>query len=245
VDPSPRVLFIVHDAFVADIARDLLDRFRRAVETMDERFRGDRLANENADRELRRWLDGDEEPLSWTDPAQVTEDEWFFISTLYGEMTLSSQRAHIRKFFPSLFVGAAARDIRRFVPGMESYQGLRSAWMSKRLCRMGEILRDRRIDMAEYAARLRRLDLLASPDNPVPALDAIVRDHRAEGWKTLSVFVRDCVQGNCFPIDSRVQKELGRWRLPADERLLVRMSLVLERDPRVFARMFYEAGGEP
>ena len=41
----------------------------------------------------------------------------------------------------------------------------------------------------------------------MPALDEIVRDQAAAGWKTLCVFVRDCVGGNCSRIDSRVSKE--------------------------------------
>jgi hypothetical protein len=84
--------------------------------------------------------------------------------------------------------------------------------------------------MAEYTADLRRLELIASADNPMPALDAIVRDHKGAGWKTLSVSTRDCVRGNCLPIDSRVEKELHRRDLPVDERELVRISLQLDRN---------------
>jgi hypothetical protein len=69
----------------------------------------------------------------------------------------------------------------------------------------------------------------------------MVLHHAATGWKTLSVFVRDCVGGNCFPIDSRVQKELDRYGLPNDERTLVRLALELDRNPRQVARMFYQA----
>ncbi len=58
------------------------------------------------------------------------------------------------------------------------------------------------------------------------------------------MFVRDCVRGNCFPIDTRVDKELRRHGLPSDERLLVSVSLRLGRDPRQVARMFYAAGGD-
>ena len=203
-----------------------------------------RLADDNVEAELHAWLDVDDEPLAWTEAGHVTEDEWFFITTLYGEMTLEGQRSHIRRFYPSLFVEAARRDVRNFVRGMPEFTGLRSAWMSGRLCRMAEILNERRLSMSEYTSDLRRLELIASPENPMPALDAIVRDHRASGWKTLSVFVRDCVGGNCFPIDSRVEKELRRWGLPADERSLVSMCLQLDRNPREIARMFFEAGGE-
>lgn len=77
----------------------------------------------------------------------------------------------------------------------------------------------------------------------MPALDAVIADHRAIGWKTLSVFVRDCVGGNSFPIDSRVAKELDRWGLPQDERRLVGLSLEINRNPRHIARMFFAAGG--
>ncbi len=78
----------------------------------------------------------------------------------------------------------------------------------------------------------------------MPALDALIRDHRATGWKTLSVFVRDCVGGNSFPIDSRVEKALRRHDLPVDERQLIRLTIAAGRNPRVVARMFYAAGGE-
>jgi hypothetical protein len=53
--------------------------------------------------------------------------------------------------------------------------------------------------------------------------------------------VRDCVKGNCFPIDSRVEQRLEYYGLPKDERLLLRMSLELGRNPREYARMFYSA----
>lgn len=89
---------------------------------------------------------------------------------------------------------------------------------------MGQVLRARSLDMGGYVEWLRRLEADASPTQPMPALDAIVRDHAATGWKTLSVFVRDCLRGNCFPIDSRVSKELASWGLPSgieNERMLV------------------------
>lgn len=57
-------------------------------------------------------------------------------------MTIDTQRSHIWKYFPQLFVTAAGRDIRNFVPGMPESSGLRSAGMSARLRRMAEILQD-------------------------------------------------------------------------------------------------------
>ena len=98
--------------------------------------------------------------------------------------------------------------------------------------------------MTEYTEHLRQLGSSATPRDPMPGLDQIVRDHRASGWKTLSVFVRDCVGGNCFPVDSRVEKELERHQLPADERQLVGLALSIGRNPREIARMFYQAGGQ-
>jgi hypothetical protein len=109
---------------------------------------------------------------------------------------------------------------------------------------MGAILRDRGLTMADYTDHLRGVERSATPDDASPALKAIIRDHHAEGWKTLSVFVRDCARGNCFPIDSRVAKELARDNLPVDEWLLIRLSLQANRNPRQVARMFYTAGGE-
>jgi hypothetical protein len=221
-----------------------LTGFRDAVAELDARFVGDQLSDENVEVELRKRLDAPSPPLPWTHPDRVTPDEWFFITTLYGEMTLDGQQTHIRKYYPLLFVGAARRDIREFVPGMPEYAGLRSGWMAPRLYRMAEILRQRGQTMGEYAEYLRHIESAATPADPIPALDAIIRDHRATGWKTLSVFVRDCVGGNCFPIDSRVQKELERHRLPVNERHLVGLSLAIGRNPRQVARMFFQAGGQ-
>lgn len=220
---------------------DHLRSFTTAVEELDAAYVGreEIRQDECAERQLRAWL-GD---LPWAGDG-VTADEWFFITTLYGEMTVDGQRSHIIRFFKPLLVVAADRDIRNLVAGMSAYAGLRSNWMSRRLARMGEILRERRQTMEEYASCLRDLERGATPTNPLPALDAIVRDHRATGWKTLSCFIRDCVQGNSFPVDSRVQKQLDRWSLPGDERLLVSLSLALGRNPREIARMFYDAGGE-
>jgi len=224
----------------------LLNRFKEAIACLDDRFRGKQLTDDDVDQEVHRWLDGGDKPLDWGNgPAgRLTPDEWFFVSTLYGTMTASGQRTHIRKFFGPLFVETAHRDIRNFAEGMAAFTGLRSPWMARRLCRMATVLREKSMTMSDYVAYLRNLDAAATSDDPTPALDTILRDHQAGEGKTLSVFVRDCVGGNCFPIDSRVQKELNLRDLPVDERLLVRLSLAVGRNPRQIARMFYEAGGE-
>lgn len=222
-------------------------KFAQAVETLDRKFESDssRLDDTNTNSELRAWLQGKGSSFPWTKNApDVTSDEWFFITTLWGEMTLAGQRTHIRAFFPKLFVDAAQRDIRNFVPNMPQYVGLRSGWMKTRLSTMGCILRDRDLTMAEYVVHLGKLEGAATPDNPMPALDAIIADHKSTGWKTLSCFVRDCVCGNSFPIDTRVAKELAHWKLAANERHLVSLSLSMGRNPRPVARMFYEAGGK-
>ena len=222
---------------------DVLSRFKTAVAKLDEALAGRSLEDEIVSTSVRAWLDGNNEPMAWTLSEGLTDDEWFFVTTLYGTMTPDGQRTHIRKFFPTLFVKAAKRDVRNFIPGMPAYDGLRSpSWMPQRLSRMGEILRERNISMSGYVAGLRQLERSATPYNPMPALDAIVMDHRASGRKTLSVFIRDCVLGNCFPIDSRVSNQLAEFGLPEDERLLVSLSLELRRNPRQVARMFYELG---
>lgn len=219
------------------------EKFRTAVTELERTIDKEKLADENAESEVRLWLDGEAEPMNWTLSEKITPDEWFFITTLYGEMTLEGQRTHIRKYFPTLFVQAARRDIRNFKPGLPEYAGLRSAWMSNRLCKMGSVLREGDMTMGEYVQKLRRIESSATPDNPMPALDKIIRDHSATGWKTLSVFVRDCAGGACFPIDTRVEKELKRHSLPVDEKRLVGLSLGIGGNPRQIARMFYEAGG--
>ena len=205
-----------------------------------------------AETQLRAWLDGKDEPLAWEHPLgspeypSVTADEWFFITTLYGTMTLAGQRTHIRHFYPLLFVGAACRDVRNFRPGLAAYDGLRQNWMRKRLIEMADVLLSEGETMSGYAERLRALERTATPDHPTPARDKIFRDHQTASGKTLSVFVRDCVLGNCFPIDSRVRKQLEAFGLPnaeRDEEWLVKQCLAAGRNPREVARLFYNAGG--
>lgn len=217
----------------------LLTRFARAVRDLGETAIA--LPDENVDTDLRTWLDGDDEPLNWQHSSGVTPDEYFFITTLYGNMNSGGQRTMIRKFFGPLFLRAAKGDIRNFRPEMTGYAGLRSQWMKDRLCMMGEVLRSRGISMAQYVDELRDLERHATPDKPTPALDRIVQDHGATGVKTLSVFVRDCVGGNSFPIDLRVRRQLEKYQLPLNEKTLVRLSLALKRNPRELARLFYEA----
>jgi hypothetical protein len=158
-------------------------------------------------------------------------------------MTMDGQRTHIRTYFPQ-FVALTNGDMRLVTPDMLADWQLRSSWMKTRLLRMAQILDERQISMRDYVDHLRNIEQRATPRNPMPALDTIVVDHRATGWKTLSVFVRDCVGGNCFPIDSRVANELTRHGLPQNERLLVGLSLALNRNPRQVARMFFAAGGK-
>ena len=100
------------------------------------------------------------------------------------------------------------------------------------------------MSMSEYAQALRELEKCAQRVTPCPLWTELYLTARATGWKTLSVFVRDCVGGNCFPIDSRVEKELV-WRgLPRDERVLVGLCLRIgENRPASVPRMFYESGG--
>ena len=243
---APEPPAIPHRAEEPPANQELLARFSAAVEQLDRHFAGhpERLADDNAEAELRRWLDGANAPLDWAGPA-VTADEWFFITTLYGQRTRDQQRLLIRRYFPR-FVREARRDVRGLTPEVTQDWVLDHDWMKPRLFTMGRVLRERGMTIPGYVEHLRRIDATATPEDPMPALDTIVRDHRATGWKTLSVFVRDCVGGRCFPIDSRVRKELERHRLPSDleaERLLVSLSLAIGRNPRQLARMFYEAGG--
>ncbi len=211
------------------------------------------LAGERAfaETELRTWLDGNEAPLDWKHPSgspeypTVTADEWFFITTLYGTMTLAGQRTHIRTFYPALFVNIAERDVCKFHPGL-TYTGLRQNWMKKRLIKMATILSAGGETMTDYVERLRELERAATPSDPMPARNKIFADHQTGSGKTLSVFVRECVLGNCFPIDSRVRTQLQLFGLPnqeKDEEWLVQQCLEAGRNPREVARFFYNAGG--
>ena len=148
-----------------EMSPEVVEKFRTAVAELNGLLTCDELVDDNVESQLRAWLDGGTDSVSWTYSDKVTPDEWFFITTLYGEMTLDGQRTHIRKYFPSLFVQAARRDIRDFVPNMTAFVGLRSGWMSKRLCRMGSILRERNLAMGDYTQELREIERTATPDD--------------------------------------------------------------------------------
>lgn len=199
------------------------------------------VEDEDTETEVRRWLDGVDSPLDWASPG-ITADEWFFVTTLYGTMTLDGQRTHIRKFFPT-FVEQTNRDIRNFRPEMLVDWRLRQPWMKTRLCKMAQVLREKGMTMGAYAGSLGEIERKATSDDPMPALDRIMRDHQAGEGKTLSVFVRDCVKGNCFPIDSRVKAQLEANGLPVNERYLVSLCLSEGLNPRKIARIFYQVSG--
>jgi hypothetical protein len=225
------------------VASELHESFDRAVRELTAQVEAARInvQDEDTSAETRRWLNGPESSLDWA-ASEITPDEWFFITTLYGTMTLEGQRTHIRKFFP-LFVQQCGRDVRNFRAELLANWKLRSPWMKIRLCRMGEILRQNKLNMADYLTKLREIESQSTPQDPMPALDRIMRDHRAAEGKTLGVFIRDCVRGNCFPIDSRVAKQLGAYALPSEERQLVSLCLSMGLNPRKVARVFYQAGG--
>src|SRR5690242_5282124 len=107
-------------------SREPVERFAAAVADLDRRLASDhgRFVDDNQDAEVRAWLDGSGPPLAWCGPG-VTADEWFFITTLYGEMTLDGQRTHIRTFFPR-FVHEADRDVRSLTPELVASWRLRS-----------------------------------------------------------------------------------------------------------------------
>jgi len=91
----------------------LTESFMRAVEALEHRFRSYHLADADAAIAVHAWLDGingSDRPLPWADPTSLTADEWFFVTTLNGRMTVWGQRAHIRSFFEPLFVRAARRN---------------------------------------------------------------------------------------------------------------------------------------
>lgn len=221
---------------------ELQIRFAQAVTELTSRVEAAciNVEDEDTDGEVRQWLDGDESPLDWADPA-VTPDEWFFLTTLYGPWNLGRQRSLIRRDFPR-FVQEASRDMKKVSEELVSDWQLFD-WMKRRLCRMADVLNESGQTMNDYASSLREVERRATPENPMPALSRIIRDHRAGEAKTLSVFVRDCVKGNCFPIDSRVAKQLETYVLPRDERQLVGFCLAMGLNPRRTARIFYQAPG--
>jgi hypothetical protein len=87
----------------AMIAGDVLTRFKVAVVELDSALASRSLEDEIVSTSVRAWLDEGDKSLVWTQAQGLTDDEWFFITTLYGTMTADGQRTHIRKFFPNIW----------------------------------------------------------------------------------------------------------------------------------------------
>lgn len=125
------------------ISPELVKRFQVTVRDIERRLGPNgsrRLADGSVEKDYRTWLDGGDDPLPWSD-KHISADEFFFITTLYGNMTIDQQRAMIRRFFQPLFVWRAKRDMRNFCAKLGGYNGLRAPWMKERLCKMGALLR--------------------------------------------------------------------------------------------------------
>ncbi len=196
------------------IASELVERFRFALDSLDLRFTGRQdFGDDVVDAETRRWLDGDDQPLAWSSVDRITPDEWFFITTLHGNMPLDAQRRQIRSFFPRLFIADAKRDVRDFPSLNSPYQGLRHPWMAKRLRKMAEILRECGMSMADYVAYLRDLSSwpqIVCPSSPPlsrgsrPPLRASALDARFRGHDDLVV----------HPISGQMPSQRS-WRNPS------------------------------
>jgi hypothetical protein len=92
---------------VAELSHELIDRFRAAVTEVERSHGMNRkrnLADGNVEKNVRDWLNGDDDPLPWSG-THITPDEFFFVTTLYGNMTEDQQRTMIRNFFCPLFGG--------------------------------------------------------------------------------------------------------------------------------------------
>ena len=140
-DQIPRLLAATHRVDERPTSQELLGCLVAAVESLDRHFAQapERLADRNVDVELRRWLDGAGPQLDWSG-QRVTADEWFFITTLYGQRTRDQQRSLIRQYFPR-FLSEAARDVRNLTSEVTRDWVLDQEWMKPRLIKMGGILR--------------------------------------------------------------------------------------------------------
>lgn len=61
--------------------------------------------------------------------------------------------------------------------------------------------------------------------------------------KIISVFVRDVMKKDAFPLDSRVKEMLGSLGLPSDEKLIINLCRRNEIDPRILNRMMWLHNG--
>ena len=177
--------------------------------------------------------------IEWLgDPRAVKSvDHWLITCICYGPWREERQKEVWQQAGPRFEVDFEG-DIRKVTEDNVSDLGFPLSWQREWLVSLSNYLRNRGMSFGELVRAL--------PEDGLKARDELLEALGVKGKtsKILSVFVRDCLKGDVFPIDTRVNFLLSALELPQDEHGQVRLCQRAEVNPSVLNRMFYSHRGE-
>jgi len=174
----------------------------------------------------------------WLGPLAVkSPDHWLITCICYGPWREERQKKVWQRAgltFEADFGG----DISKITEDNVGDLGFPLRWQSEWLVSLSNYLRKQGKSFEELVKTL--------PEDGLEARDELLKALGVKGGesKILSVFVRDCLRRDVFPIDTRVRSLLSALVLPDDERALVEISRMAQIRPTVLNRMFYFHQGE-
>ena len=104
---------------------------------------------------------------------------------------------------------------------------------------LSKYLSEKALTFSQFLESLETLNGIETRDVFIKTLK--IKSERA---KRISVFIRDFLEKNVFPIDSNVEYVLSSLGLPNDEELMVRLCERATVDPKIFERQLYAHGQE-
>jgi hypothetical protein len=163
-------------------------------------------------------------------------DDWLITCICYGPWREGRQKEVWQRAGP-MFERDFGGDISKITEDNVGDLGFPLRWQSEWLVSLSNYLRKQGKSFEELVKTL--------PKDGLEARDELLKALTVKGGasKILSVFVRDCLRRDVFPIDMRVRFLLSVLDLPQDERALVRLCQKAEVSPTVLNRMFYSHQG--
>jgi len=104
---------------------------------------------------------------------------------------------------------------------------------------LAKYLREKGISFSQFLENLKTFDGIGTRNK----IAEILKIERGKA-KRVSVFIRDFLEKNVFPIDSNVEYVLASLGLPDDEELMVRLCERASVDPKRFEKQLYKHGQE-
>jgi len=186
-----------------------------------------RFSDENAMNEVNRWAEV--EPRD-----QYTPDYYYLLNVCYGPWVEERQkRVWLRayKSFKQKYNGDLT-----LVPGEENLT-LPFRWQVQHIHKLTTFLKAKGLSFQQFLVSLKGRTGLQVRDEFRNVLNAV-------STKVISTFIRDYLNLDAFPIDSRVDRILSYLGLPRDEDMMVSLCQSNKVNPKELNRMLYHYYGK-